>query len=160
MITNERLIFLHGSDSSSQTYKARLLRRHFPEMETPDFSGTLEERMLQLESIIGDSAGWTLIGSSLGGLMAPLFASSHPAQVRKLVLLAPALTWPGFSAETIGKISLPCTIIHGTLDEVVPLEEARIVAEKVFTNLTYLVVKDDHRLHKTAEELDWGKLLH
>jgi hypothetical protein len=33
------------------------------------------------------------------------------------------------------------------------------LAEKVFANLTYLIVDDDHRLHKTAEELDWKAIL-
>jgi hypothetical protein len=33
------------------------------------------------------------------------------------------------------------------------------LAEKIFTNLTYIPVDDNHRLHKTAEELDWKKLL-
>jgi hypothetical protein len=33
------------------------------------------------------------------------------------------------------------------------------LAEKVFLNLNYIVVDDDHRLHKTAQELDWKNLL-
>ena len=33
------------------------------------------------------------------------------------------------------------------------------LAEKVFTHLTYMVVDDDHRLHKTAVKMDWKSLL-
>ena len=159
MIDSDRLIFIHGSESNSQTYKATILRGIFPGMVVPDFTGPLTERMIQLETILGKRSDWTIVGSSLGGLMAVLFAAQHPGQVRKLVLLAPALTLPEFARQVIGPISIPCIIIHGTQDDVVPLELVRKLAEQVFTNLTFLVVDDDHRLHKTAQELDWGKLL-
>ena len=156
---NKHIIFIHGSDSSGLTYKATLLRGLFPGMLAPDFTGLLTERMAQLESILGDQTGWTIIGSSLGGLMAALFATQHPSQVRKLVLLAPALTLPEFAEHLPTPIAVPTVVVHGTRDELLPLEEGRKLAEAVFTNLTYIVVDDDHRLHKTAEELDWGKIL-
>jgi pimeloyl-ACP methyl ester carboxylesterase len=161
MVMNDpkRIVFIHGSDSNSQTYKASILREHFPGLQVPDFSGGLPERMIQLEALLGKETGWTLVGSSLGGLMAALFAMQHPDQVRKLVLLAPALTLPGFTMTLASQISIPTTIIQGTQDAFIPLEPTRRLAEKVFTNLTYIVVDDDHRLHKTAQELDWKGLL-
>jgi pimeloyl-ACP methyl ester carboxylesterase len=159
MIDNPHILFIHGSDSSSQTYKASLLRAVFPGMRVPDFIGSLPERMLQLEAILGTENGWALIGSSLGGLMAALFAAQYPQQVRKLVLLAPALTMPGVDLSQASSISIPTIIIQGTQDELIELEPARKLAEKIFTHLTYMVVEDDHRLHKTAEGLDWKKLL-
>jgi pimeloyl-ACP methyl ester carboxylesterase len=159
VIDPSRILFIHGSDSSSQTYKASLLRGIFPGMLIPDFIGGLPERMQQLEGILGTETGWELIGSSLGGLMAALFAMRYPGQVRKLVLLAPALTLPGFEMSLASQISIPTTIIQGTQDNFIPLEPTRNMAEKVFTNLNYIVVEDDHRLHKTAKELDWMKLL-
>jgi pimeloyl-ACP methyl ester carboxylesterase len=153
------MIFIHGSDSNSQTYKATLLRGLFPGMVTPDFTGSLSERMEQLEAILVDRTGWTIIGSSLGGLMAALFATQAPGQVRKLVLLAPALTLPEFAGHLPDPVPVPTIVVHGTRDELLPLEAGRSLAEKVFTNLTYLVVDDDHRLHKTAEQMDWKTLL-
>jgi len=159
MIDASRLIFIHGSESNSQTYKATLLRGLFPGMLTPDFTGSLSERMAQLEAILGDQTGWTIIGSSLGGLMAALFATQAPGQVQKLALLAPALALPEFAEIPPASIDVPTLIIQGTRDELIPLEASRGIAEKVFTNLTYLVVDDDHRLHKTAEEMDWQTLL-
>ena len=114
--------------------------------------------MKQLVSIIGIQTGWTLVRSSLGGLMAALFATQHPDQVRKLVLLAPALILPEFANALPALLDIPTTIIHGTRDELLPLKQGREVAEKVFSNLTYMVVDDDHRLHKTAEKLDWTTL--
>jgi pimeloyl-ACP methyl ester carboxylesterase len=159
MIDPTSILFIHGSDSSSWTYKAHILCGIFPGMLTPDFTGDLPERMKQLEAALGTKTGWTLVGSSLGGLMAALFAMQHPGQVRKLVLLAPALILPEFSVNLAARISVPTIIIQGTQDDIIPLEPARKLAEKVFTNLSYMVVDDDHRLHKTAEELDWRKLL-
>ena len=155
-----RIVFIHGSGGDkSQTYKARLLREVFPGMVTPDFDGDLSKRMVQLRSMLGIKTGWTLIGSSLGGLMAALFATQAPGQVKKLILLAPALTLPEFSVISPMSIDTPTVIIQGTQDELIPLQTARELAEIVFTHLSYLVVDDDHRLHKTAEGMDWKSLL-
>jgi pimeloyl-ACP methyl ester carboxylesterase len=157
---NSRIVFIHGSSGDkSQTYKARLLRKIFPGIVTPDFDGDIPERMERLRAILGKESGWTLIGSSLGGLMAALFAEKAPGQVRKLLLLAPALTLPEFEVIPPGSIDIPTIIVQGTLDELISLQDARDLAENVFTHLTYLVVEDDHRLHKTAEELDWKSVL-
>jgi len=56
-------------------------------------------------------------------------------------------------------VSVPTIIIHGTGDDVVPLEPVRELAEKLFTNLQYIVVDDGHRLQKTFGELDWKEIL-
>src|SRR6266540_3645610 len=90
MLDTSRLLYIHGSESDSG--KARQFRECFPGMVTPDFTGPLEERMSQLHDILADKTDWTLIGSSYGGLMATVFALDHVAQLRKLILLAPALT--------------------------------------------------------------------
>lgn len=160
MIDPTSILFIHGSSGDkSQTYKARLLRDLFPGMVTPDFDGELPERMAQLEAIIGDKTGWTLIGSSLGGLMAALFAAQNPGQVRKLALLAPALILPEFADHVPDPVPVPTIVIHGTRDELLPLDACRRLVEKVFPNNTYIIVDDDHRLHKTSGELDWATLL-
>jgi pimeloyl-ACP methyl ester carboxylesterase len=154
------MIFLHGLESSSQTYKAGVIRNSFPELVVPDFTGPLEARMKALYIILGDKKDWTIIGSSFGGLMGAIFTCEHPEQVRKQVLLAPALMLPEF-ASFLGRepVSVPTTIIHGTQDTVVPLEEVREIAEKVFSNLTYHIVDDNHRLHIATDTLDWKTIL-
>ena len=159
MINTSRIIFIHGSESNSQTKKATILRNIFPAIVIPDFTGSLKQRMLQLKNIIGHDTGWTIIGSSLGGLMAALFAAGSPGQVQRLVLLAPALTLPEFSEHLRHQIPIPTAIIHGTRDDIVSLEEVRELAEMIFPNLAFFEVDDDHRLHKTAETLDWRGLL-
>jgi pimeloyl-ACP methyl ester carboxylesterase len=160
MLDVKRLIYLHGSESDSNSGKARQFRGWFPGMLTPDFKGSFDERMSQLYSILSNQPDWTLIGSSYGGLMGTVFTLDHPTQVRKLILLAPALTLGPFASRSdLEPVSVPTIVVHGTLDTIVPLEPVREVVQKLFTNVKYYVVEDDHRLHKSGQELDWNSIL-
>jgi pimeloyl-ACP methyl ester carboxylesterase len=154
-----RILFIHGSDSTGRTYKAEVLRKIFPKLHSPDFTGPLAVRIAQMESILEDQTDWTLIGSSLGGLMAALFATRHPGQVRKLVLLAPALNLSEFSRHLPKPVDIPTILIIGKNDDVIPVERVEQLARQIFRGLTYLSVDDDHRLHHTADILDWKTLL-
>jgi pimeloyl-ACP methyl ester carboxylesterase len=149
------ILFIHGQDSSSKTYKATLLRAAYPDAIVPDFAGSLEQRMDQLAPILADRDGWVIVGSSMGGLMGALWTCAHPRQVRRLILLAPAIHLPEFAAQLPQPIDIPVVVYHGLRDTVVPLEPVRAVAKHVFRDLTFHVVDDDHRLHATAEALDW-----
>ncbi len=155
----ERSIFIHGLEGTSQGVKANLLRRKFPGMQIPDFPGSLAERMQRLEEIIAESNGWTLIGSSLGGLMVAMFTCRHPRQVRKQILLAPALTWPDFSTHLPAPVNTPTLVYHGTQDSLIPLKTVRQICEQIFSSLTFNVVDDDHGLYQTVHQLDWQELL-
>jgi predicted esterase YcpF (UPF0227 family) len=66
MFDVKRLIYLHGSESDSNSGKARQFPEWFPSMLTPDFTGSLHERMNQLDSMLADKTDWTLIGPSFG----------------------------------------------------------------------------------------------
>jgi len=155
-----RIIYLHGSESNSNSGKARLFREWFPGMHTPDFIGSFDERMTQLRTILSDKTNWILIGSSYGGLMATILTLLHETQVRKLVLLAPALTLePLYDLLDLHPVSVPTVLIHGTLDTIVPREPVREVAQQLFTDLTYIAVEDDHRLQRSVNELDWRTIL-
>ncbi|MBL8098338.1 MAG: alpha/beta hydrolase [Anaerolineales bacterium] len=170
---NAKIIYLHGSDSSSQSGKARQFAEKFQGMKTPDFTGSFDERMNQLYDVLGKEKGWTIIGSSYGGLMATVFASENPKQVRKLVLLAPAILKdengiyidPVIGEPLQGKwkhlqtISVPTVIVHGNQDDVVPLEPVRKTAEELFSDVEFIVVDDGHRLQKAFSELNWEEIL-
>ncbi|MCC7119603.1 MAG: alpha/beta fold hydrolase [Anaerolineales bacterium] len=159
-LEHSKIIYLHGLESTSQSGKARQFAELFPGMLTPDFSGSFEERMKQLKPILGRKKNWTIIGSSFGGLMGTVFACTHPSQVRRLILLAPALLRNQFGAYLdLQPVSVPTIIIHGIQDDVVPPRPVRQLAEKLFTNLEYISVNDGHRLHKTFNELDWEEIL-
>ncbi len=160
MIDPARLIYLHGLESTSQSGKARLFALKYPGMLTPDFTGSFEHRMSQLLPILEGQTGWRIIGSSFGGLMGTIFTRDHPDQVRKLVLLAPALVLPPINSnQSVTPVNVPTIIIHGRQDDVVPLEPVRQIARRLFSNLSLQVVDDDHRLHKSMKELDWDSIL-
>lgn len=98
----ERVIYLHGFASGPGSKKARLFRERLARVECPDLAeGDFEHLTItrQLAVIERTARGEpvTLIGSSMGGYLAALYAARH-AEVRRLVLLAPAFgfahRWP------------------------------------------------------------------
>ncbi|MBU0511396.1 MAG: alpha/beta hydrolase [Chloroflexi bacterium] len=166
MTNTRQLIFIHGLEGSSQGVKARLLRGIFTGILTPDFRGSLAERMEHLTAILipaetgaSEPPQWIIIGSSFGGLMGALFTCHHPDRVRKLILLAPALVWPEFASHSPEPVSVPTVVYHGERDEVIPLDLVQPLAEKVFLNLTFHAVDDDHGLYKTGHAIDWPALV-
>jgi pimeloyl-ACP methyl ester carboxylesterase len=152
-------IFLHGLESSSKGSKASFLRNLYPEMEIPDFAGTLLERMSKLNIILAGHKNITLIGSSFGGLMATIYAMEFTDAVDRLVLLAPALNFPEFTSNIIKRIETPAWMIIGRDDTVTPSAEVIPMARKVFANLHYDEVDDDHMLARTFRTFDWDTLL-
>jgi uncharacterized protein len=101
------ILYLHGFASSPQSSKAQFFSRKFaeagisftaPQLDQGDFEKLTITGMLQViaESLPGDSQRnpIVLMGSSLGGYMAALYASRHPEKVERLVLLAPAFQFP------------------------------------------------------------------
>lgn len=159
MATYDSLIFLHGLESSSGGYKARYFRQILPGIVTPDFRGSLDERMAALRPILRPRSDWIIIGSSFGGLMATLYAGEKPAKVQGLILLAPALSWGAFAGQIPNPIELPVILIHGQQDELIPIDTVRSLAEKIFLDLDFRPVDDDHRLQKTVRQVDWVELI-
>jgi len=162
------IIFIHGLESSGHGFKGQLLRNIFPEILTPDFKtytpelsyqALLSERMTQLKSILENKNQWILIGSSFGGLMGALYTCKYPEKVLHLILLAPALLSPEFNPNRFDPISVQVTVFHGKNDSVIPLKLTHKHAEKIFLNLEYHVVDDDHMLHNTVQNIDWLSLV-
>jgi pimeloyl-ACP methyl ester carboxylesterase len=153
------LVFIHGLDSSSRGTKGAFFQARYPRMIVEDFEGPFEERMAKLEILLADKDGLTLIGSSLGGLMAVVFSFRHVEKIAKLILLAPALNHlPPEMCRDL-KLDFPVVIYHGNHDEVVPPGPVHDIARQIFTNLTYHLVEDDHSLHEIFFSLAWDDLL-
>lgn len=159
MTVSSRLLFIHGKDGSSQGFKVQYLRRLYADLLAPDFPGDFWQRMARLEQLIGDTSGWTIIGSSMGGLMAAVFACQHPGQVDRLVLLAPALAFIDLEQTPLPPSQAPVVVYHGWQDDVVPMEQTRQTAEQIFPNLEFHVVDATHDLNPLMAAIDWPALL-
>ena len=152
-------VFLHGLEGSSQGTKSVFFREKFPEMVIPDFKGSLRDRMRKLDEILAGQSDISLVGSSFGGLMAVLFAFKEEERVDRLILLAPALNLICFTGLPEKEISAPVMIWHGTDDAVIPVEQVERFSRRIFRNLSFRMVEDDHFLHKTFKKIDWDKEL-
>jgi uncharacterized protein len=98
-----RIVYLHGFASSPRSSKAQFFKRKFDALGVPFEAPQLDqgdfERLTitgQLGVIEGAVAGnpAVLMGSSLGGYLAALYAARHPDDVERMVLLAPAFQFP------------------------------------------------------------------
>ena len=105
-----RILYLHGFASSPGSSKARFfaarLRTVGALVDIPDLAaGDFEHLTIggQLRVIERAAAGdpVALIGSSLGGYLAALYAARHP-EVTRVVLLAPAFGFAARWAERMG----------------------------------------------------------
>ncbi len=104
-----RYIYLHGFASSPQSGKAKYLAGKFQELglqlDVPDLNlgnfsqMTISGVLAHLQSTYNESSA--VIGSSLGGFIGLLWAQHSPL-VQKLLLLAPAITFPRAIAEWLG----------------------------------------------------------
>ena len=113
----KRIVYLHGFASSPLSSKAQFFRRKFAaagiSMEIPQLDeGRFEELTIssQLAVIdrVVDGQPAILMGSSLGGYLAALYAGRHP-EIERLVLLAPAFQFPDAyrSPTTRASIAIP-----------------------------------------------------
>lgn len=96
------VVYLHGFASSPSSSKAVFFRSRFaergvdveiPQLDQGNFTGlTITGQLKVIADTVGDRRA-ILMGSSLGGYLAALFASRHES-IEKLVLLAPAFQFP------------------------------------------------------------------
>ncbi len=105
-----RFVYLHGFASSPHSRKARFFEERFRELgiglEIPDLAEgnfrnlTLSAQLNVMERVCRGEAV-SLIGSSMGGYLAALYAARH-SEVKRLVLMAPAFSFASRWPETLG----------------------------------------------------------
>ncbi len=105
-----RIVYLHGFASGPASRKAALFRERLSaagmSVAVPDLSEgrfedlTLSGQLRVVERAAGEGPV-VLIGSSMGGYLAALYAARHP-EVEKLVLLAPAFCFARRWPEALG----------------------------------------------------------
>jgi uncharacterized protein len=105
-----RILYLHGFASGPESGKARFFAGQFRtrgvDLEVPDLAHgdfehlTITGQLRVIESLARGEAV-SLIGSSLGGYLAAIYAARRP-EVRRVVLLAPAFGFARRWPESLG----------------------------------------------------------
>jgi pimeloyl-ACP methyl ester carboxylesterase len=118
-----RIVYLHGFASTPGSRKAMFfsekLRSAGLTLEVPDLAAgdfehlTISGQLAVIEQSLRDEP-CVLIGSSLGGYLAALYASRHPS-VRRILLLAPAFDFYQLWANELGPERLSQWRESGTL---------------------------------------------
>jgi pimeloyl-ACP methyl ester carboxylesterase len=109
-----RFLYLHGFASSAASRKARFFSDKLHErgirLECLDLAPDFENLTISGQLAVLDKAARgeqvALIGSSLGGYLAALYAAKHPDSVKRLVLLAPAFEFYQLWEKELGPVKL------------------------------------------------------
>ena len=105
-----RYLYLHGFASGPLSHKAQFFREklaaagvtlEIPSLDEGDFEHLTITRQLAFVTRLLKDEPAVLIGSSMGGYLAALYASRHP-EVARMVLLAPAFGFGARWTETFG----------------------------------------------------------
>ena len=106
------ILYLHGFASSPESAKARYFHRNFaliggtvhaPDLAPDGFEGmTISSQLDVVDQAVRELEPMMMIGSSMGGYLAALYAAKHPDTIRRLVLLAPAFACARRMAEDLG----------------------------------------------------------
>ena len=106
------ILYLHGFASGPGSTKARFFARNFdqiggrvhcPDLAEGDFRGLTVTKQLEVVDRVAREVQPDLVmGSSLGGYLAALYAAAQPQLAPALVLLAPAFGFPRRWSERLG----------------------------------------------------------
>ncbi len=105
-----RVLYLHGFASSPASRKARFFAEKLaalgfsvevPDLAEGNFKGLTISKQLELVERLGRRERVIVIGSSLGGYLAALYAARHP-EVDRVILLAPALRFHALWTHEFG----------------------------------------------------------
>lgn len=98
-----RIVYLHGFASSPQSEKAQYFKEKFsaygipveiPQLDEGNFEAlTITGQLGVVDRTVGGRPA-VLMGSSLGGYLAALYAARHPQNVERVILMAPAFRFP------------------------------------------------------------------
>ncbi|MEM9453556.1 MAG: hypothetical protein AAGF11_05205 [Myxococcota bacterium] len=145
-----KILFAHGLESGPIGRKSQALIDAGYDLHAPDCRGKdLAQRVAELlDAIVQIEPPPLLVGSSFGGiagLVAAIMAADRGVLIPGLVLCAPALMRrpPPGTVDAL-RCPAPTVVIHGTRDEIIPIEVSREFAREHGAELRE--VDDDHRL--------------
>ncbi len=163
------MLFLHGLESGPSGRKAQWLAEHHgavtPDLQTTalvealtaggvqspaDFEAAAAPCLAIAREALHDEKPQILVGSSFGGALAV-------ALMREGLWRGPTLLLACASRRLLGDVKIPAglrvVLVHGRNDDVVPLSDARWLAETAGPGTLLWEVADDHRL---GAQLDNG----
>ena len=150
------VVFAHGKESgpwgTKITHLAQTARSRGFEVISPDYSHTVDPRAgvaLLLQLAPPARAALVLVGSSTGGYVSAMACGELRPQA--LLLLAPALYFPGFDEEPPPPPRINA-VVHGWNDDIVPVERAIHYAQRHAATLHLLDA--DHTLNERLPELE------
>ena len=119
-----RIIYLHGFASGPNSSKARYFRSllehagarvDVPSLDEGNFERLTVTGQLAVIDRLAGNQPVSLVGSSLGGYLAALYAARHP-KVERLVLLAPAFGFAPRWKERFGPTEVEAWRHRGTIE--------------------------------------------
>jgi hypothetical protein len=119
-----RIVYLHGFASGPHSSKARYFRAlleasgarvDVPDLADGDFEHLTITGQLAVIDRVAAADSVALIGSSLGGYLAALYAARHP-QVTRVVLMAPAFGFAHRWPERLGPAQVAAWRREGAID--------------------------------------------
>lgn len=155
-IPDALVCFAHGKESgpwgTKITHLADTAKRRGYEVISPDYSHSHDPhaRVAQLLELAPKAGrALVLVGSSMGGYVSAMACAALKPQA--LLLLAPALYFPGFDAEPAGIPAL-CSVVHGWSDDIVPVDRAIRFART--QNAALHVLNSGHTLNDQLPALE------
>ncbi|OGH00042.1 MAG: hypothetical protein A2600_13825 [Candidatus Lambdaproteobacteria bacterium RIFOXYD1_FULL_56_27] len=159
----EPIFFFHGLEGSPEGTKGRFLADRFAGLIRPQLSPDPAARLELVLALVQSPS--LLVGSSLGGLTALMFAQKKPELVTGLLLVAPAVGFfpeveisehhRGLLAGLVVPAGIPTVILGATQDHLIPQSalEALVVRSPEPRRIELWMRPDDHSLNRHLEAI-------
>ena len=152
-----KVIFSHGKESGPWGSKIKRLAGTAENLgfkvDSIDYSdiNNPNERVMKLCTYLEqESEPYVLVGSSMGGYVSLVAAETY--KPIGLFLLAPALFMDGYKQQEYKPQVKHLQIVHGWLDDIIPLENVYKFARESKSSLN--IVDSDHRLNSALNQIE------